>query len=261
VANPIAADEAALQTSLLPGLLRAARRNVAHRATTVRLFEIAVTFRAGDPDPIEEERVAAVLTGPVGEEWPAERREHDVLDAKGLLEHLVGGLGAVGLELGDPGGPPWHPGRSAVVAIAREAVGEVGELHPRVGRRFDLPGRVAGFELRVGPLLAAAGAEPRYREVSRFPPVHRDVAFVVDASVPAGDVRAALVGAGGDLLDRAVLFDVFVGAPLPASKRSLAFSLDFRALDRTLTDREVEDRVRAIADRLRRDFGAELRAG
>lgn len=261
MANPISADDAGLQTSLLPGLLRAAMRNVAHRRPSVRLFEIAVTFAAGDPDPVEEERVAALLTGPVGEGWPAEQRDHDFLDAKGLLEHLVEGLAAVGLELGDPPGPPWHPGRSAVVTIGGEPAGEVGELHPRVARRFDLPARVAAFELRVAPLVAASGAEPRYRDVSRFPPVHRDVAFVLDAAVPAGAVRAALVEAAGDLLDRAALFDVFEGQPLPEGKRSLAFSLDFRAPDRTLTDQEVEDRVRAIADRLATDLGADLRAG
>jgi phenylalanyl-tRNA synthetase beta chain len=261
MANPISADDAGLQTSLLPGLLRAAQRNVAQRTTSVRLFEIAATFRAGHPDPVEEERVAALLTGPVGQEWPAERREHDVLDATGLVEHVVDGLGAAGMGLGEVPGPPWHPGRSAVVTIAGEPIGEVGELHPRVSRRFDLPGRVAAFELRVGPLVAAAGEAPRYRDISRFPPVHRDVAFVLDASVPAGDVRAALAEAGGDLLDRGVLFDVFEGAPLPQGKRSLAFSLDFRVPDRTLTDPEVEDRVRAIAERLRGEFGAELRAG
>ena len=261
LANPISADDAGLQTSLLPGLLRAAMRNVAHRRTSVRLFEVAATFEAGDPDPLEKERLAALLTGPVGEGWPAEHRNHDFLDAKGLLEHLVEGLAAAGLELGDAPGPPWHPGRSAVVTIGGEVAGEVGELHPRVARRFDLPARVAAFELRVGPLVAASGAEPRYRGVSRFPPVHRDMAFVLDAAVPADAVRAALVEAAGELLDRAALFDVFEGQPLPEGKRSLAFSLDFRAPDRTLTDREVEERVRAIADRLAADLGAELRAG
>ena len=261
MANPISADDAGLQTSLLPGLLRAAMRNVAHRRTSVRLFEVAVTFAAGDPDPVEEERVAVLLTGPVGEGWPAERRDHDFLDAKGLLEHLVDGLATAGLELGGPAALPWHPGRSASVTIGGGPAGEVGELHPRLARRFDLPGRVAAFELRVAPLVAASGAEPRYRDVSRFPPVHRDVAFVLDAEVPAGVVRAALVEAAGGLLDRAELFDVFEGEPLPEGKRSLAFSVDFRASDRTLTDQEVDDRVRAIADRLAADLGAELRAG
>jgi len=261
MANPVSGDDANLQTSLLPGLLRAARRNVAHRRTSVRLFELGVTFAAGEPEPVEEERVAALLTGPAGEEWPADRRQHDFLDVKGVLEHLLEGLGATGWALGDRPGRPWHPGRSAVVTIGGEAAGELGELHPGVAERFDLPGRVAAFELRVRPLLTSSGSEAAYRDVSRFPPVHRDVAFLLRAAVPAGEVRAALVQAGADLLDRAVLFDVFEGDPLPAGARSLAFSLDFRALDRTLTDQEADERVRLIAERLAADFGAELRAG
>ncbi|MGH2765534.1 MAG: phenylalanine--tRNA ligase subunit beta [Actinomycetota bacterium] len=259
--NPISGDDAYLQTGLLPGLLRAARRNVAHRRTSVRLFEIAVTFEAEATEPVEEERVAVLLTGPVGEGWPSERRGHDFLDVKGVLEHLLDGLGADGMALGEPAGPPWHPGRSVRVSVGGDPAGVVGELHPGVAARFDLPGGVSAFELRVGPLLAASGAEARYRDVSRFPPVHRDVAFVLDRQVPAGSVRAALVEAAGDLLDRAMLFDVFDGEPLPEGSRSLAFSLDFRAPDRTLTDDEVEERIRAIANRLAADFRAELRAG
>jgi phenylalanyl-tRNA synthetase beta chain len=261
LANPIAEDDAFLQTSLLPGLLRAARRNVAHRRISVRLFEMATTFVSREALPVEEERVAAVLTGPAREGWPAVPREQDFLDAKGALEHLLDGLGVRTWSLGDPLGPPWHPGRSAVVIVGGEAAGELGELHPRVAQAFDLPGRVASLELRVAPLIARAGEAATYAQVSRFPPVHRDLAFLVDRDVPAGSIRAAILQAPGDLLDRAMLFDVFEGDPLPSGKKSLAFSLDFRAPDRTLTDDEADERVRAIADRLAADFGAELRAG
>jgi phenylalanyl-tRNA synthetase beta chain len=97
-------------------------------------------------------------------------------------------------------------------------------------------------------------------DVSRFPPVRRDLAFVFDAATPADEVRAALVDAGGDLVGSVVLFDVFQGAPLPEGTRSLAFSVDFRAPDRTLTDEEAEGAVAAIVERLSRDFGARLRS-
>ncbi|HEX2025896.1 MAG TPA: phenylalanine--tRNA ligase subunit beta [Actinomycetota bacterium] len=261
IANPISSDEAFLRTSLLPGLLRAARRNVSHRRVSVRLFDVGTVFAAGDPSPDEGERVAALVTGPVTEGWSADRRMQDFLDAKGILEHLLDGLGVVEWSLAEGLGKPWHPGRSAAVLIDGEVLGQVGELHPRVGESLDLPGRVAAFELRMPLVADAAGAEAAYRDVSRFPPLRRDVAFVLDGGVPAGDVRAALVDAGGPLLDRVVLFDVFEGEPIPAGKRSLAFALDFRAPDRTLTDDEADQLVGAIADRLRRDLGAELRAG
>jgi phenylalanyl-tRNA synthetase beta chain len=262
LANPVAEDDAYLRTSLLPGLLRAARRNVAHRRGSVRLFEVGNTFVAQDAEPREVERLAAVLTGPAEDEWPGERREMDYLDAKGVLAHLMDSLGVEGWTLSQFSVDPFHPGRCTEVIVPGEPpIGEVAELHPRAAEAFDLPGRVAVFELELPPLLAAASAGRRYREISRFPPVHRDLAFVVDREMPAGAVRDGLVEEAGDLLDRALLFDVYEGDPLPAGKKSLAFSVDFRAVERTLTDQEVDERVRAVADRLRRELGAELRAG
>ena len=259
IANPVSEEDASLRSSLLPGLLRAARRNVSTGRTSVRLFEAGRTFESDEPDPLEQERVAALLAGPVGEGWPVERRDHDPLDAKGLLEHLLAGLG-IEWTVGRVPGRPWHPGRSFEVLVGGQAVGEAGELHPAVGASFDLAAPLVGFELRIDALVRSDDAI-RFTEVSRFPPLRRDLAFMVDVAVPAGSIEAALVQAGGDLLERALLFDVFEGEPLPEGKKSLAFALDIRAPDRTLTDKEADAIVRAISERLQSDFGAELRSG
>lgn len=262
VANPVSEDEGHLRTSLLPGLLRAARRNVAHRRPSVRLFEVGATFEAGpDGGVVEEERVSVVVTGPAHEEWPGETREQDFLDVKGVLEYLVAGLGVEAWAVGDPLGHPWHGARSADVQLDGRSIGGLGELHASVAGSFDLSGRVAALEILMEPLLAAASTLPAFREVSRFPPVHRDVAFLVGKEVAAGDVRAELIEAAGPLLDRVMLFDVFQGQPLPAGKKSLAFSVDFRAPDRTLTDDEADEIVQAVTNRLAETFGAELRTG
>ena len=260
IANPVSEDDATLRTSLLPGLLRAARRNVSMGRTSLRLFEAGRTFQSDESGPLEEERVGAVLTGPLSEGWPAERRDLGFLDAKGVLEHLLAGLG-VTWAVGRVPGRPWHPGRSFEIVVGGQVVGEAGELHPAVGEAFDLPTTVSGFQLRIEPLVAAADETVRFHEVSRFPPLRRDVAFVVDRAVPAASLQTALVQAAGDLLERVLLFDVFEGDPVPEGKKSLAFALDLRAADRTLTDREADEIVRAIADRLGADFGAELRTG
>jgi phenylalanyl-tRNA synthetase beta chain len=260
IANPVSEEDASLRASLLPGLLRSARRNVSMGRTSLRLFEAGRTFTGGEPDPLEEERVATFFMGPASEGWPAEAREQDFLDAKGLLELLLGALG-VDWAVGGTASRPWHPGRSFQVIVDGEALGECGEFHPLVAESFDLPSSAAGFELRVDPLPSAAGDSVDYREVSRFPLVRRDVAFLVATDVGAGSVQDALVHAAGELLDRAILFDVFQGAPLPEGRKSLAFALDLRAPDRTLTDQEADQVVRAIESRLKADFGAELRAG
>jgi phenylalanyl-tRNA synthetase beta chain len=261
VANPVSEEDAFLRTGLLPGLLAAAQRNTDRGSPSVRLFEVGHVFFLEEQQPVEEERAAMLLTGGEAAGWPGERRERDFLDARGALEHLFEVLGVDGWSLGERRDSPYHPGRSAAVLLSGETVGEVGELHPKVKDSFDLLGRVAAFEVRVEPLVRAADPTALFREVSRFPPARRDLAFLIATDVPAGAVRQALIAAAGDLLDRAILFDVFEGPPLPEGKRSLAFSLEFRAPDRTLNDQEIEMSVRMIVRRLEESFGVELRSG
>jgi phenylalanyl-tRNA synthetase beta chain len=136
----------------------------------------------------------------------------------------------------------------------------VGELHPRIVAALDLPARTSAFELRLDARADATDRPLDYREVPRFPPVRRDLAFVVDQGAAAARVEAAIRDSGGELLDEVVLFDVFTGDPVPPGRKSLAFSLALRAPDRTLTDQEAEGAVGAIVDRVHREFGADLRS-
>ncbi len=257
VANPPSAEAPVLRTSLLPSLLGAAARNLRRGARSVRLFEVGHVFALGHPVD-EREHVAFVLAGQVGEGLHAEDRPYDVLDAKGIVEALLDGVG-VRWRLEPGARRPLHPVRSGVVVVDDRPAGTVGELHPAEAARLDLPGRVALAELDVDALGIRAGVIPSHRDVPRFPPVRRDLAFVLADDVPARAVHDELLAAGGELLDRAVLFDVFAGGGLPEGHRSLAFSLEFRAPDRTLTDEEIEPAVRAIVQRLAEAFGAELR--
>jgi phenylalanyl-tRNA synthetase beta chain len=126
---------------------------------------------------------------------------------------------------------------------------------------MEIDGRVAVAELEFAAVVEGAAHEFAFRDVPRFPPVRRDLAFILPESAPAGTVQAALVEAAGPLLDRCVLFDVFRGGSLHEGTKSLAFSLDLRAPDRTLTDREAEEVVRRIVERLESDFRGRLRAG
>ena len=262
LANPPSADEPFLRTSLVPNLLRALARNAYRGRPGAAMFEVGHVFRSGTAGGVDErESAAAALWGPAGLGVHAERRELDFFDGKGAVEALMEGLGVLDWELGAPLEMPFHPGRSAAVTVAGTPAGSLGEIHPRVAERLDLTGRVAVLEIDVSVLAAHMGLGGAFREIPRFPPVHRDLAFVVDAATPAGVVRAALVDAAGALLDSAVLFDVFEGVPIPAGKKNLAFSVDFRAPDRTLTDGEAEAAIQDIVQRLARDFGAEFRAG
>jgi phenylalanyl-tRNA synthetase beta chain len=258
LSNPLRAEEAWLRTRVLPGLLHTVARNQRWGTGPVSIFEVGTVFRSADP--VDERRqVGLVLCGAAGEGWTADDREFDVLDARGMVETLLEELGVDGWTLGDPLGEPFHPGRSAGIFLDGRPVGILGELHPRNASSLDIDGRVAVAEFELEPLRAAASTGFHLVEVPRFPPIRRDLAFVIEEDVPAGAVQAALEAAAGELLDRAMLFDVFRGDAIPDGRKSLAFALEFRAPNRTLTDEEVEPVVAAIVDRLRRELGAELR--
>jgi phenylalanyl-tRNA synthetase beta chain len=260
VANPLRAEEGYLRTRLTPGLLHAVARNQALGVRSAGLFEVGTVFRLGDPTD-ERRKIAFALAGGVGEGWASEKRPFDVLDARGVLEALMDDLGVASWSLGDPLGGAFHPGRSAFVLVDGERAGIIAELHPRAAAGFEIEGRVAICELEFEALRAAGAKEFVFREVPRFPPVRRDLAFVLPDDAPAGAVQAALEEAAGDLLGGAVLFDVFRGGSLPKGTKSLAFAVDFRAPDRTLTSEEAQPAVDRIVARLAEDFSAELRSG
>ncbi|HEX9716535.1 MAG TPA: phenylalanine--tRNA ligase subunit beta [Actinomycetota bacterium] len=261
ITNPLQADEEYLRTRLLPGLLKALRRNVARHVRTAALFEVGTVFRLVGGAPEERPSAAFAMTGPASQSWAEPPHLFDLFDAKGVVEALLQELGVSDVSFGEPPGWLFHPGRSTTVLSGGERVGVVGEVHPRVAEDLDLDGRVAVGELDVTALIAHASAEITARDVPRFPPVRRDLAFILPAESPAGAVRESLIDAGGELVESCLLFDVFAGPPLPDGKKSLAFSLDLRAPDRTLTDDEADAVVSRIVERLARDFGAELRAG
>ncbi|HZB78809.1 MAG TPA: phenylalanine--tRNA ligase subunit beta [Actinomycetota bacterium] len=259
LANPLRAEEAWLRTHVLPGLLHTLARNQRLDAGSVSIFEVGIVFRPADP--VEERRqMGLVMCGAAGEGWTTDGRAFDVLDARGAIEALLEDLGVEGWTLGEPLGEPFHPGRSARILLDNRPAGIIGELHPRKASALDTVGRVAVAELDLEPLEAAASRDLRLVEVPRYPPVRRDLAFVLREEVPAGAVQTALEAAAGELLDRSSLFDVFRGEAVPEGRKSLAFALEFRAPDRTLTDDEVEPVIDTIVDRLRAELGAELRA-
>jgi len=146
------------------------------------------------------------------------------------------------------------------VALGAQTLGFLGEIHPAVHRAFDLPAAsVCLAELDLEALARAIQPAQALTPVPRFPPALQDVALVVDDAVPAADLAAAIRSAGGALLADARLFDVYRGGQLPAGKKSLAFSLAFQAVDRTLTDEEVEAEKARIVEAVFQRLGARLR--
>jgi phenylalanyl-tRNA synthetase beta chain len=263
--NPISADLALMRTSLVPSLLKNAARNRAQRVDDVRLYELARVYHpapveaAGDAPTLEDLRVAGVLVGRrAPASWTGTADAVDFYDAKAAVEAVLQALGVAGARW-EAGGEGWlHPRVAASVRAADgEALGWVGELHPRVAKAFDLPRGVVAFELGVEALVRHGALVPRYHAIPSLPAVLRDLAVVVAEPVTAEAVLAAV--REEPLVEAATLFDVYRGAPIPAGKKNLALAIRYRAADRTLTDAEAEAAHQRIVARLAERLSAELR--
>ncbi len=261
--NPMSEDMSVMRTTLLGSLLDVARRNRARGMGDLRLYEIGAVFlaqpRSGERTPAEErseplpeegDHVGALLTGAMR---PPSWREGqppnaDFYAAKAVLASLLEAL-RVPWSVERAAEPFLHPGRSARVLVGGRNAGWLGEIHPSVSRAWDLDD-AAGFELDLGVIKHEALYVPRYEDLTSFPAVLQDRAWWFAPDVPAADVIATVREAGGPLLRRAEIFDVY-----PTDDRvSLAVRLEFRADDRTLTDEEVAQRRAkidaAVAERL-----------
>jgi phenylalanyl-tRNA synthetase beta chain len=252
--NPMSRDEAELRRSLLGGLLAAWRLNASHGARGVAAFSVGKVFwdlstspGAAPATPGEGWRLAGVLAGEVPQRGLGEKRGVEFGDAKGTVELLLERLrltdAARWQPLADESGT-FHPGRSAVVEVGGANVGCVGALHPERETELDVRGPHWLFELDLDRVLAYRPPRLSYRELPRFPAVVRDVAVVVDEAFPSDRVIEFVTGRRHELIESVVMFDQYVGAPLPPGKKSLAYSVAYRAADRTLTDDEV-NRVHA----------------
>jgi len=261
LANPMYDERSTLRTMLLPGLLDVVKYNVNRQIRDLALFEISHVYLPieGQQLPDEPLALAVAMTGnlsPLG--WRSPEKPADFFALKGVIEHLLWGLGVEGASFVRSDSPVLHPGRQAALVIGGEQVGLLGELHPRVQREWELPARVYVAEIAFGPLLAAMRPQAVYRPVPRFPAVARDLAVVVDVDLPAAQVEAAIRESGGELLEDVKLFDLYQGEGVAPGKRSLAFRLTFRAADRTLTDADLEPVQGRILAALKA-LGAELR--
>lgn len=258
LANPLSAELGVMRTCLLPGLVSALQRNVARQAGRVRLFELGNVFTANpEGAPRETLRIAAVAVGDARlEQWGEPARKVDFHDLKGDLESLAAASGAV-LEYRLSSTSFGHPGRSADVYRNGRLLGWIGQLHPRLQRALDLDAEVIAFELEVAGLTARD--VPRAVELSRFPAVRRDLAFVVSDTVSWAALEATLKAAAGPLLRGVQLFDRYTGQGVEPGQKSLAMGLILQDNSRTLTDREVDEAIAGVVDAITREHGARIR--
>jgi len=264
LANPIASDRVVLRHSLLAGLLEVVERNTRLREQLM-LFEIGPVYLLSEQSALPEEqlRLAIVLTGRRELlSWKeADSSPLDFYDLKGILEALFESLHLPVVSF-EPGlHPSFHPGKCARVLIGERQAGIMGELHPLVHERFDLlESPLLAADLDLGVLLQAVPVLYEIQPVSAFPPVLEDLAVIVDEGVPAGRVEQVIRLACCQDLTGLRRFDVYRGSQAGPGKKSLAYSLSYQSLDRTLTDAEAAEVRGRIIRRLEQELGARLRS-
>ncbi|MFI8777901.1 phenylalanine--tRNA ligase subunit beta [Brachybacterium paraconglomeratum] len=289
ILNPLSEDEPLLRTELLQSLLPTARRNLGRGEESVAIFQRGSVFRArggqcAAPVPAAARRpseqeleailaalpaqtgaLAAVVGGASGpDSWQGEPAPWGWTDALDLARRAAAAVGAE-LEVRQTEHAPFHPGRAAELRVHTadgdsRVVGAAGELHPAVLKEFDLPARSAAFELDLEAVIAAAPAVVRAVPVPTYPPAKEDFAFVVEESVPASAVEAAIVVGAGDLAERVHLFDVFTGEQIGEGKKSLAFAIRLRSGEGTLTAEQIGETRRRIIAAVQSAVGGVLRA-
>ena len=271
--NPIASQLSVMRTTLIGSLVNVLRHNLNRRAERIRVFEAGRVFLRDPSVPAGElsvegyaqpKRIGALAYGPVAEEqWGLPTRFVDFFDVKGDVEALIVPRVARFVKAVHPA---LHPGRSARIELDGREVGWIGELHPRWMQKYDLPHAPIVFEIDAQALMERALPTPM--EVSKFPPVRRDIAVVVDQKIEAqallGEMQRALEAGGYKFVQRVALFDEFraksnTSGGLAAHEKSLAFRVTLQDTGGTLQDETVDTVVKTLVDRLARVFGARLR--
>ncbi|MCK9461794.1 MAG: phenylalanine--tRNA ligase subunit beta [Proteobacteria bacterium] len=260
IANPLNAERAAMRTTLVAGLLENLKRATTRYEPQVRQFEVGRTFHdEGGELPREVLRAAVLVAGP-RDAWIGEAPgSHDVFDAKGIALALIRDLtGAQAIVVPRADVPFLHPARGGALVVDGVEVGVVGELHPELLGALKLERGAACFEIDV-LALRSMRRRPTVSPLSEFPPSVRDVALLVAEEQDAGPVAEALGAACGPLAVGVRLFDVYRGKGIEAGKKSLAFTVVYRAFDRTLTDDEIDAAHKPAVAKVAVEFRAIVR--
>ncbi|HEX6676418.1 MAG TPA: phenylalanine--tRNA ligase subunit beta [Actinomycetes bacterium] len=277
ILNPISEESPELRTTLLPGLVEVARRNLAKALPRAAIYELGAVFLKPDPPggraaaprtspngsgrdaglPAEPALLGLLLAGQrPGGRFDDPPAEVDFADLKGVVEGLLAALGIDTVSFVPEEPPPFHPGRCAGVLLGDRPVGLLGQLHPRVAAACELPPASFAAELELLPLLQEVPALRPATTPSPYPELSFDVAFLAPPGVPAADLEVVLREAAGRLLARLELFDAYRGAPLPPGHTNLAYRVALQAPDRTLTDGDA----RAVRGRMEELASARLQA-
>ena len=253
--DPITEERSTLRYSILPSLLKIYEYNKARNEKDVAIFEIGKGFYKKE-EYGENTKLAALMSGKyyLGID---NKKDVDFYVVKGVAEEVLDYLGYNGrYSFVMPKQMPqeMHPGQTAEISVNNDIVGMIGKLHPSVEKE-----NVYVLEINLDKLLAKKTGKMKFKEISKFPSISKDLAILIDKNISADEIAKVIKKAAGSLLTNTEIFDVYEGKNIPEGKRSIAYSLSFGANDRTLTDEEINNIMNKVIDNLQK-MGAELRA-
>ena len=255
ILNPISEEFPYMRTTLVPAVIEAAKRNIAQQNKDLWLFETANVYESKalplTEVPHEHPMACGIMMGKVTEAaWNQAQRDTDFYDVKGVVDGLLAKLGLTQYDIQPSSESYYHPGVSAHYTVNGVTIANYGELHPQVVKNFDLSGKVYMFEIDLEAVLSIKVPPFRYQSFSKFPGTSRDLAIVAPVSVTSGDIVALIKEHGGEYLESVSIFDVYEGEHIEAGYRSLAYNLQFRSMEGTLNDEDIDGAIQAIIDAL-----------
>ena len=255
ILNPISEEFPYMRTTLVPAVIEAAKRNIAQQNKDLWLFETANVYEPKalplTEVPHERPMACGIMMGKVTEAaWNQAQRDTDFYDVKGVVDGLLAKLGLTQYDIQPSSESYYHPGVSAHYTVNGVTIANYGELHPQVVKNFDLSGKVYMFEIDLEAVLSIIVPPFRYQLFSKFPGTSRDLAIVAPVSVTSGDIVALIKEHGGEYLESVSIFDVYEGEHIEAGYRSLAYNLQFRSMEGTLNDEDIDGAIQAIIDAL-----------
>ena len=253
--DPITEDRNTLRYSMIPSLYKIYEYNNARGQKDVSIFEIGKGFYKKEEKYGEDTKLCCLMTGKYSLGLN-NTKNVDFYTVKGIAEEILEYLGYATRYSFVTGEFPkeMHPGQSAYISVNGANLGIIGKLHPNITKED-----VFVLEINLTELLQIKVGKMKYKEISRFPSIKKDVAFVVDKNLVSKDIEKAIKNAGGSLLTNIEVFDVYTGSNVAENKKSIAYSLTFGDTKKTLTDEEINNLMEKVMDNVCKKFGAEIR--
>src|SRR5699024_10491618 len=260
---PMSEDHAYLRLSIIPELLGTIAYNRARKQENIAYYEIGSIFLSEEEkitkQPEENVRLSGVITGDmIDHKWQQEKKTVDFYAVKGLMEQLFEYI-RIPVTFSQASVQDMHPGRCATIAVGEEVIGYMGQVHPRVAKDFDSKDTYM-FDVNFDRIVELYARKEQYVPIPKYPAITRDVAFIVDTDIIAGDILQVIQEVGAPLVTEVEVFDVYEGEHLEDGKKSIAYHLHYQDPSKTLKDKDVDKLHKEIVAKVNDTFHAFVRS-